>query len=170
MLTPPVQIAGRLSFHARMASLDRHPSGDYRYLSPAERVFLIFGERGLEARPRRHQPISDREQTLPHTPSHELWVEVLADGLACLRFPEGKIKEEAVRWLLNNSEDIGSFKWICYNLNLSPEALRDRISRFYSLDFERLQKLVHRERGKRARKVGTGKRQSITGRRRRHFN
>lgn len=71
----------------------------------------------------------------PKRPELLLWLTVLEDALAILagrptaRVPSGPEILAAVAWVDSDSEEIGSFEYVCSLLRLDPSAVRMRAIR-----------------------------------------
>jgi len=56
------------------------------------------------------------------SPEQRLWGEVLKQAVEDLRRKEHR--EDAIKWLLSNRDAPCSFRWVCFELGLNPEAFK----------------------------------------------
>jgi hypothetical protein len=61
-------------------------------------------------------------------PERKLWANVLLQALADLgsRDPQAR---SARAWISSRDHSVGSFTWVCYQLSLDPDAVRQRVLR-----------------------------------------
>ena len=61
-------------------------------------------------------------------PERKLWANVLLQALADLsgRDPQAR---SARAWIVSRENAVGSFSWVCYQLSLDPDAVRQRVLR-----------------------------------------
>jgi hypothetical protein len=59
-------------------------------------------------------------------PERKLWANVLLQALTDLagRDPQAR---SARAWIASRGNSVGSFTWVCYQLSLDPEAVRERV-------------------------------------------
>lgn len=61
-------------------------------------------------------------------PERKLWANVLLQALTDLagRDPQAR---SARAWISSRDNSVGSFSWVCYQLSLDPDAVRQRVLR-----------------------------------------
>ena len=55
-------------------------------------------------------------------PEAALWHAVILQALEDLRYEQ--LRQPALRWFLSRSGDVGSFRWVCQQIDLDPGAVR----------------------------------------------
>jgi hypothetical protein len=61
-------------------------------------------------------------------PERKLWANVLLQALADLSGRDFQARS-ARAWISSRDNSVGSFSWVCYQLSLDPDAVRQRILR-----------------------------------------
>lgn len=77
-----------------------------------------------------HQAITAGYQDLSKelTPEQKLWWACLTDAIKSAKLNHKDHAQEEIRWLLKSqSTKIGSFLWICNELNINPQQLRKKL-------------------------------------------
>jgi len=66
-------------------------------------------------------------------PERKLWANVLLQALSDLsgRDPQAR---SARAWISSRDHSVGSFSWVCYQLSLEPDAVRQRVLRKAATD------------------------------------
>lgn len=62
------------------------------------------------------------EEPKPPSPERNMWAAILAMAIADLASSSSFKKSAAINWILDNEKhEVGSFLWICEELNIDPK-------------------------------------------------
>lgn len=61
-------------------------------------------------------------------PCRALWCAVLMQAIRDAQGDNEELREDAVAWLLDESEALGAFRWICFMLDLRADKVRGLIA------------------------------------------
>ncbi|MBF0213652.1 MAG: hypothetical protein HQM00_08815 [Magnetococcales bacterium] len=75
--------------------------------------------------PMRHVPAELDNRTLDNENARRLWAAVLERAILDLQ--ERTTRTEAVAWVSSNRRGVGSFQWICQQLDMDPPSVKQAL-------------------------------------------
>ena len=74
------------------------------------------------------------------------WTAVLKKAVKDLGSRSNRIREDALRWFLNNEIDINTFQGVCFTLNLEAEIFKEKLFEKFGIDEDKERKRLSRKR------------------------